>query len=113
MKMQTKTRELLDLWYACLIDHHKDRDCYFSISKYFCCYEDTEDWLVSHSGYLYDWEAVGKSYEDAENILQTKLIEQITEECENGVADISILYSEKQKSIFRLNLLKLQKITNH
>jgi len=77
------TQELLDLWYRCLIDHHKDKDCHFYIEQHWCCYKKME-WRVQHYGYVSAWDNdsfIAPSYEVAVQKLNNALVEMIQEEC--------------------------------
>ena len=58
------TTELLEIWYDCLVGHHKDRDCWFSIRKQFCVYKP-QKWIAQHDGYLYNYEEEFETYDEA------------------------------------------------
>lgn len=110
--MNPKIRELLNLWYACLIDHHKDRDCYFYIKEVFCCYGKVGSyWLVGQDGYLYEWEERTDLYIDACKILEDKLKEQIKTEC-LCIIENPEEYIQEQINIIEQNLKKLKGIIN-
>ena len=76
------TTELLEIWYACLVGHHKDKDCWFSINKEFCTYRPTK-WTARHDGYLYDYSEEFDTYDAAYSALTTFVCTRIEELAES------------------------------
>lgn len=73
-------KKLTALWYRCLVDHHKDRDCHFYVEHVFS-YGGEDKWRISHYGYVADdWVYEFKSQEAAYNALIERLKEQIRDE---------------------------------
>ena len=73
MTNEEKITKLTDMWYKCLIDHHKDRDCHFSIRKLWS-YGENPKYCVEHYGYVY--EEINDEFdtmEEAEIFLMTEL----------------------------------------
>lgn len=97
-----KIDKLLEIWYACLIDHHKDNDCYFHIGKLFCTYKEPR-WFVYHEGYLYEWYEEVNTYEEGLKVLEEKLINQIKKECKYCED-----YTTEQNEQLATNLLDLE-----
>ena len=67
-------------------DHHKDRDCHWSITRQWSYGED-EAWVVRHNGYLYkEVEIFAESYREAQEYLIDHLTRAIAEynEITNG-----------------------------
>lgn len=53
MTNEEKITKLSNMWYHCLIDHHKDRDCHFNIVKRWS-YGKPPVYSVEHYGYIYE-----------------------------------------------------------
>lgn len=83
-KEMQRIQQLTELWYSCLIDHHKDRDCHFTIEEQWS-YGRYPTYTVHHYGYVADeWHSPEfKSVHSAYKWLIKKLIEQIKDEA-NG-----------------------------
>ena len=111
--MKDLVKKLLDIWYACLIDHHKDRDCHFYIEQKFS-YGTKEQWSVYHSGYLYRWECDEDSYEQCLAKLSNKLKEMIEQECESYIEQEGNpswqTYSNSQIKTMKNNLANLREL---
>ena len=67
--------------YQCLVagDHHKDRDCHWSITRRWSYGED-DGWIVRHDGYCYkEVEVFCESYREAQETLIDHLTLAIAE----------------------------------
>lgn len=111
--MNTLIDQLLAIWYACLIDHHKDRDCYFYIERKLCAYGESK-WRCYHNGYLYKWEETFSSYEKCQAFLTNKLTEMIRDECESYLVQEGNpswqSYTDGQIATMKNNLIQLNEV---
>lgn len=75
---------LTEIWYACLIDHHKDKDCHWYIDKTWS-YGQKPIYSVQHYGYIIDDFKCEdfNTMEDAETFLIQKLKYHINKEIDN------------------------------
>jgi len=111
MRNEEKITLLTSIWYKCLIDHHKDRDCHFKISKKWS-YGKLPIYCVEHYGYIID-EIYGEfnTLEGAEEYLIKELSEYINIEIdrwldvcndkENWDNTIALKHEEKFKLMKR------------
>ena len=73
-------KELVGLWYQCLIGHHKDRDCHFYVNEEFQ-YDGDREYTVSHNGYIAgEFYKTVDSHRDAYIWLGEKLVRMIMKE---------------------------------
>ena len=89
MNKEKIIEQLLALWYSCLVDHHKDRDCHFYIERRFSTYLPNM-WFIRHPGYISsigdDDEEQFNTYAEAEDRLIALLIDKIKSECKSYIA---------------------------
>lgn len=79
MTLEQEITKLTQKWYKYVnLDHHKDRDCHWTIEKIFS-YGDEPYYIVSHHGYILESWASPKcgTMELAETILRDKLKNEI------------------------------------
>jgi len=118
---KAKIRQLVSLWFSCLIDHHKDRDCHFHISKDYS-YDGQINYSVQHYGYVYK-EVVDEynTWEEAEQALYKLLIKMIrseiaTWEAQDPKAEMTMHFTMKDGlhtlDYFKGIKVKLEEIIN-
>lgn len=73
--------KLVGFYQRTLVDHHKDRDCHFSIVKKWS-YGDEPVYAVEHDGYIHEFFETFQTNKEAEEFLSNKLIELIRGEIE-------------------------------
>ena len=100
--------KLVELWYECLVDHHKDRDCHWYIGKHFKYAGETE-YFVEHNGYLLD--TIYKkfdNYKDAEKFLIETLIKAVREEATDCIEGDDDYIGEEIKTRLKKVLEELE-----
>lgn len=86
MTNEEKITKLTSMWYQCLIDHHKDRDCHFKITKKWS-YGNKPIYCVEHWGYIYDeMYDEFETMEEAEQDLIDRLFNIVTIEARRWLA---------------------------
>jgi hypothetical protein len=69
-------------------DHHKDRDCHWSITRKWAYGEDI-GWVVEHIGYLYEAvEIFCESYREAQETLIDTLVLAISQQSKFNLQDL-------------------------
>lgn len=84
MNLDKEIQRLSDIWYRYVsLDHHKDRDCHFTINKTWS-YGNEAEYRAEHSGYVaQDWygekrETYAESAWDLIFLLRREIQEHIT-----------------------------------
>lgn len=96
-ELHEKAKKLTALWYRCLVDHHKDRDCHFYITSEFS-YSGIQEWSVIHNGYIAEFEVKHiPSYRECLIELCNNLYLQIKREAESGLdPEVELGFFEKR-----------------
>jgi hypothetical protein len=82
--------ELTNKWYNYVsLDHHKDRDCHWYITKVYS-YGQPAKYIASHNGYILDpWDSLPVSTEeDAMMLLINKITREIRDAIKSAKMDI-------------------------
>jgi hypothetical protein len=103
--------KLVSLWYQCLVDHHKDKDCHWYIGCRYS-YSGEKKYYVNHEGYLlgFIWENFN-SYEDAEKFLIQTLKEAIKKEATGWIETEDDFITDETKDHLKNVLKELQKLS--
>jgi len=110
MTNEDKITKLTGLWYSCLIDHHKDRDCHWHIDICWS-YGEKPKYQVQHYGYLLDEISIDfDSLEKAQLFLISVLKSSIKEEAIHWINSDDEYIKEETKKGLKQVLKELEEL---
>lgn len=112
MSKEEKIKALTALWYKCLVDHHKDRDCHFVIEMKFS-YGGESSIEVWHYGYVAkDWNIKVGNLSEAQDELIRRISYQIMKEAKGWMEEEENYMPNVDKSYWKEILDELKVILN-